>query len=292
MLGGLLAVLVRLSLPLAPQQLPTLPVVVTLAVITTFVGLRAGVATAVVGGVLSWYFFFNPYSWSLANQAWIPLLGFTVIATVIITTAQMYRSTARASHERDLRRLQAEADTAQLFAREMAHRLKNALTIVQSLAFQTIGTSSEEAAKFAGRLKALAEANELLNEHIDRPCATVTEVIQAALMPFGLRRRFDVTSVQAAIPSQQVVALALALHELTTNAVKYGALSGSTGRVTINVVEAGQHLHLTWKEHGGPVVQQPTGAGFGTRLLQRSGVNTELAFETDGLRCSMGLRRQ
>ena len=61
--------------------------------------------------------------------------------------------------------LRSEAETANLFAREMAHRLKNALTIVQSIAFQTLGVEAADGGKFAGRLKALADANELLTEH-------------------------------------------------------------------------------------------------------------------------------
>lgn len=289
--AGLAAALLRLSLPLRPQQLPTLTVVVTLAVVTTFVGVWAGIATALVGGILAWYLFFNPYSWSLANDAWIPLLGFAVIASVIVTTAQLYRSTARTSHEREVARLYAQADTAELFAREMAHRLKNALAIVQALAFQTIGTAGEDAAKFSARLKALADANDLLNEHVDTPSATVAEVIESALAPFGdLRGRVEVASVDALIPSQQVVSLALALHELTTNATKYGALSTVDGRVTINVEQTSHGLCMTWKEAGGPKVSEPQRTGFGTRLLRRSGMNTKLDFEADGLRCSMGLR--
>jgi two-component sensor histidine kinase len=264
-----------------------------LAIVTTFVGVRAGIATAVVGGVLSWYFVFNPRSWSLAHDAWIPLLGFVVVSTVIITTAKLYRSTARASHERELARLRAQAESAEFFAREMAHRLKNTLAIVQSLAFQTIGTNSEDATKFAGRLKALADANELLNEHVDTPSAALADVIEAALAPFGdLRQRFDVACVDASIPSQNVVSLALALHELTTNALKYGALSTTGGRVAINAEEVGERLRMTWKECRGPAVSEPRETGFGTRLLRRSGMNTELHFDADGVRCSMGLRKR
>jgi len=292
LLGGLLAVAVRYFLPLRPDQLPTLPVVVMLAIVTTFVGMWAGIATAVVGGLLSWYLFFNPFSWSLSDGTAIPLLGFAVIATVIITTAHLFRSTARHSHERELARVQAQADNAELFAREMAHRMKNALAIVQAIAFQTIGTANEDATKFAGRLKALADANDLLNEHVEMPSANLTDVIEAAVGPFhDVAQKFDLEIAEATIPAQQVVSLAMALHELATNAIKYGSLSGSEGRVAIKLRDEGDHLTMTWKERDGPSVKEPRTSGFGTRLLRRSGMNTRLFFEEDGLRCSMTIRK-
>jgi two-component sensor histidine kinase len=290
--AALAAVAIRYALPLSPTQLPVLTVVVVLAIVTTFIGTLAGITTAVVGGLLSWYFFFNPRSWDLYNQAWIPLLGFAVTATVIILVASRYRSSERLRYQGEVERLQTQAANAELFAREMAHRLKNALTIVQSIAFQTIGADNPDARKFAGRLTALANANELLSEHIQQPTALITEVIRAALSAFeGERTRFSVQSVDASISAQQVVSLTLAIHELATNATKYGALSVRTGSVAIAVADAGDRWCLTWKESGGPKVHQPEGEGFGTRLLRRSGMNTRLDFERDGVRCTIGIRK-
>ena len=75
LLAAALAVGIRYQLPLSPQQLPTLPLVVTLAIVTTFVGVKCGITTAIAGGILSWLVFFNPFSWSVADGSWIPLLG-------------------------------------------------------------------------------------------------------------------------------------------------------------------------------------------------------------------------
>lgn len=287
-----IAVATRAVLPLAPQQLPTITLVITLAVVTTFVGARAGVTTALIGGLLSWYLFFNPHSWSLANQAWIPFVGFTIIATVIIATASLYRTTERRLHSREMAELEQQAANAELFAREMAHRLKNALTIVQAIAFQTLGTGTEATTEFAGRLKVLADANELLSEHVSKPVAQVGDVIEAALSPFDGRRRIEIEAVPAEIPAQQVVSLALALHELATNAVKYGSLSQPRGRVLLTVDDADDRLALNWKELGGPAVSAPERSGFGTKLLRRSGMGTKLEFEPDGLSCSFGIRKR
>jgi two-component sensor histidine kinase len=268
--------------------MPTLPVVVTLAIVTAFVGIWCGITTALVGGILSWYLFFNPYSWSIAHGAFIPLISFAVIATVIVTTAHLYRSSERRRHDAELRRLQIQADNADLFAREMAHRLKNALAIVQSIAFQTIGSDSVEAGKFASRLKALAEANELLSEDVHSPTAEIGDVIHAALKPFSDEgHRFVIGQVEARIRSQQVISLALAIHELATNAVKYGALSVPRGTVRIDFELLTGRLIMTWIERGGPPVDTPGEQGFGMRLLRRSGMNAQVEFLPEGLGCSI-----
>jgi two-component sensor histidine kinase len=284
--------LVRWSLPLNPQQLPTITVVIATAVVTTLVGVRAGLITAVVGGVACWYLFFNDYSWSLAKDSAIPLLGFGVIASTILGTAALYRESERRSQTKELAAIEEEAAHSELFAREMAHRLKNTLAIVQSVAFQTFGNGSAEANLFASRLKALADANELLNENVDEPEAKVMRVVKAALQPFHLRpAALQIDCVDASIPSRQVLSLALALHELATNATKYGSLSVPTGRVLLRVEDADQMLEVSWKEEGGPPVVLPTGEGFGSRLLRRTSANAKLSFEPDGLRCSFGVRK-
>jgi two-component sensor histidine kinase len=289
---ALVAVAIRWSLPLGPQQVPTITVVVSLAVVTTVVGARAGIVTAVVGGLLSWYLFFNAYSWSLAQDAWIPLVGFAVIATVIVTTSHLYRRSERRLHAQDLEILEERTANAELFAREMAHRLKNALAIVQSVAFQTFGSDLPEAHKFAARLKALADANELLSEQVDEPTASAERVVWAALQPFGRASvTLDIGAADTTIPARQVVTLALALHELATNAVKYGALSTPGGHVLLRLEDAGEVLRFTWKERGGPPVIPPGKEGFGTRLLRRMASRTEIEFEPDGLRCSFALRK-
>jgi two-component sensor histidine kinase len=283
---------VRWSLPLDSQQLPTLTVVIATAVVTTFIGVRAGIVTAGVGGMASWYLFFNEYSWSLGNGAWIPLLGFAIITTSLVGTAALYRESERRSHAKEMAAIEEEAANAEFFAREMAHRLKNTLAIVQSVAFQTFGNGTAKANLFASRLKALADANELLNEKVEEPEANIIRVVKAALQPFHIQpTSLQIDCVDASIPSRQVLSLALALHELATNATKYGALAVPTGRVSLRLEDAGQMLEVTWKEQGGPPVVLPEKEGFGSRLLRRTGANAKLSFEPDGLRCSFGVRK-
>lgn len=289
---GALAVFIRYQLPLSPQQLPTITTVVALAIVTAAVGTLAGAATAVVGGALSWFFFFNSQRWYPSLSGWVQLLGFSIIALVIVTSASFFRSSEHQRHRREMDVLAQEAAHADLFAREMAHRLKNALAIVQSLAFQTFGHSSAAAEAFAGRLKTIAEANELLNEHISRPTADVREVVQNALKLFKPQRLTVSNECETCvIADQQVISLAMAVHELGTNAIKYGAWSNAEGQVAVRIAEEGDELRFSWRESGGPVPEVPSANGFGTRLLQRAGRDVVLRYEPTGLFYSVALAR-
>lgn len=291
--AGLIAVAVRMALPLDAMQLPTITVVIALAVVTTYVGVRAGVACAVTGGLFAWYRFFNPHSRSLASGAWVILLGFGVIAAVIVTTSHLYRTSEQRAHTRREAELAAQAETARLFAGELAHRLKNALTIVQAIALQTLDGDAPATLSFTSRLRALATANDLLSEHISDPVAQLDEVIAAALTPFDdVAGRFHTSVAAHTLTAQQVVSLSLALHELATNATKYGALSTPDGRIVISTEVEDGATRLIWQEQGGPPVMPPTATGFGTRLLRRAGMGAQIAYEPDGVRCVMEITRR
>ncbi|HEY5722954.1 MAG TPA: sensor histidine kinase [Allosphingosinicella sp.] len=292
LLAALVAVAIRYSLPISPMQLPMLTVVIALALVTTFVGVIAGATTAVVGGLLSWYIFFTPFAFDLTPEVAVPLFGFVVIAIVIVTATHLYRTSERRHHEAQLALLEEQAMAADLFARELSHRLKNALAIIQSIAAQTLESGRDDTKKFAGRLYALAGAHDLLSTDVEAPTADVRDVIGAGLEPFrSADGRIRVDCPETRILGQQAVTLALALHELGTNALKYGALSNDEGWVSLKVEEKGEELALAWKEHDGPPVGTPGGRGFGMRLLNRIGAGTELLFEPDGLRAHMLLRK-
>lgn len=287
-----LAVSIRLLLPLSPVQLPTITVVVAMAFITTFVGLLSGIVTSLAGGLLAWYFLLEPYSINLDAAELIPMTGFLVISASIITTAHLYRSSQRHRRDAELARLRESAGLADHYAREMAHRLKNALTIAQSIAFQTLDAESEETARFSGRLKALADANDLLSEHLYEPTAAVSDVISAALAPSpGAAERVRIESAHVRIAGRQVVTLALVLHELADNAGRYGALSGAKGWVALRVEERDSTVDVQWTEHDGPAPHASSPQeGFGLRLLRRLG-GTDLRFQPTGLQCRLSLRK-
>ena len=286
------AVALRYSIGLPDGVLTFFTVIIAVCLVTVKTGLAGGITTAVLGGVLNWYFVLTPrHSLKLDSASLWVLLGFFSTAIVILATSQLYRLSERKRQAALLSRAVQDAEQQRLFAREMAHRLKNAIAIVQAMAAQTFSRDDPELPKFNGRLRALADAHALLNEHVQQPSASVDELVVTAVRPFNDRpNRFTIAGPEATIPDQQVISLALALHELCTNAVKYGALSKSCGRVSIDWTLVDGKLRLEWKEHDGPAVAEPVTKGFGSRLLARAAMGAEVRYESDGLRCVISQR--
>jgi len=179
---------------------------------------------------------------------------------------------------------------------ELNHRVKNMLAIVQALAHQSFkNTSAESAAQtFSGRLSALAAAHNILTRS-SWEAADVQDIALGVLQHLNGADQQVLLSGEdgARVPPHLAVNIAMALHELATNALKYGALSVSTGRVELSwsvVRHSEPHLHIRWIEKGGPAVSEPQTEGFGSRMLKRilmsemSG-SVELAFNPAGLEC-------
>jgi two-component sensor histidine kinase len=152
---------------------------------------------------------------------------------------------------------------------ELNHRVKNTLATVQSLAMQTFrGGDPHAPAKFDTRLAALASAHDLLTQ-TNWSDVSLADVVARCGAPAD--NRLIGRGPQVALSPQAALALCMCLHELTTNSLKYGALSAPVGRidVTWTLAEAGKDLTFTWRERGGPRVAAPARQGFGTRLIDR-----------------------
>jgi PAS domain S-box-containing protein len=197
-------------------------------------------------------------------------------------------------------RKHAEEQQAMLVA-ELNHRVKNILALVQSVATQTVRSSPSLdgfTKAFSGRLKALAIAHDILTRTrwigID-----LEELLSAVLAPYRSAdgRRVMIDGPPILLPAGAVVSLSMAFHELTTNAVKYGALSAEGGRIDITwqLIAPGQTVELMWRERGGPRVERGNSSGFGTRLIGRvigydlDGAS-EFDFDPHGLRCTLRFR--
>lgn len=197
--------------------------------------------------------------------------------------------------------LQAELDHKRLLVHELNHRVKNTMAIVQSLSAQTLRADRPTAtarADFDSRLMALAGAHVLMTEAEWRS-VPLRELVVRTIQPFAQgsgAARFELNGPDVTLPPKTAVAFALAVHELCTNAAKYGALGVPAGRIRIDwmLAEAfsGPRLHLTWRERGGPPVTPPATRGFGARLLER-GLSSELkgdvrlSFPPEGLICAI-----
>ena len=186
----------------------------------------------------------------------------------------------------------------ELLLNESQHRIKNTLATVQAIAGQTLRhTPPAEREAFQARLQALGEAHDLLTSgNWDE--APLREVVAHALRPFagGQDRRLIVEGPLISLPARTSLMLTLCLHELATNAVKYGALSNGTGQVHIDwapVADGDQRkVRLSWRESGGPPVAAPTRKGFGSLLIETSFGGSDqpsVEFRPQGLRCFLDL---
>jgi two-component system CheB/CheR fusion protein len=187
---------------------------------------------------------------------------------------------------RDITERKRAQELTNLLQLEMKHRIKNTLATVLAIASQTMrSATSDERSAFSARIQSLGTTYDLLtSEQWDR--AALSEVVAAALQPFqeNLRQRFLIDGPHDVwLDSSKSLGVAMTLHELATNAIKYGALSNRSGRVSVEwkVSKAAKPHRLTlhWKERGGPPVVEPTRRGFGSRLIEQT-----LGKETSELR--------
>jgi PAS domain S-box-containing protein len=168
-------------------------------------------------------------------------------------------------------RKEAEEHQA-LLAREVDHRARNALALVQSIVRLTRADSIHSyTAAVDGRIGALSRAHTLLAQSRWQG-ADLTRLVDEELAPYrmGERERIMVSGPDTSLESRTAQTLALALHELSTNAAKYGALSVMSGRVELGWELEGNDLILRWRESGGPTVQAPASPGFGIRVISAS----------------------
>lgn len=197
-----------------------------------------------------------------------------------------------------LRRMLAEVEDLMErqdgFNRELQHRIKNSLAIVQALAAQGARAPDPPAffRDFGGRLAALAKANELLSLGNDSECR-LPELAEQAVGPFNGEDRIRLAGEPCEVPAEACVPLVMALHELCTNALKHGALSNADGSVALDwrveSSEDGRRVRFAWRETGGPAVTAPTRRGLGSRLLvpQKGIEAVETRFEAEGLCCDI-----
>lgn len=162
-----------------------------------------------------------------------------------------------------------------LLTRELEHRIKNTLAMVTAIINQTFrspGSIPEIKARLNGRVLALQQAHDLLTRNNWRS-TSIRSVIEHALLPHRSGEgRFRISGPDFDVAAKRAFSMTLALHELATNAVKYGSLSGDRGLVDLSwTVEQQAEVpmfRLNWRESGGPPVQTPINPGFGTKLIQ------------------------
>jgi PAS domain S-box-containing protein len=201
----------------------------------------------------------------------------------------------------DITERKASDRRQKLLIDELNHRVKNTLATVQSLASQTARSAPTPATftdRFEGRLIALSKAHDQLTAH-HWENADLRALLSGSLAPYtgAGPERIVMRGEDIVLRPRAVLTLAMAFHELTTNAAKYGALSAAGGRIEIRwqPVQGGDGrpmLRIDWIEQGGPPVVKPERRGFGSKLIEGSiaaehGGSAKLAFEATGLRCEI-----
>jgi two-component sensor histidine kinase len=223
------------------------------------------------------------------------LAGLTSQAAIALENSRLYRDAQSEIEERK------QAQTQQsLLIRELHHRVKNTLATVQAV----VGATARSALNiddfyqaFVGRIISLANTHSLLTEAVWQT-ASLREIMEKELRPYNDVRgqRISLNGPAVELPSDAAVPIGMAIHELTTNAAKYGALSVSRGKVSVSweaePAEEGTRLKLVWGESGGPEVSAPTRQGFGSRLLHRVlatqlNAKVDMDFRPEGLRVAL-----
>ena len=171
----------------------------------------------------------------------------------------------------DRKRAEEQRD---LLVKELDHRVRNILSTVQSIAAQTFrhgGVDPAVQRSFDARLITLSNINSMLTQK-SWDSAELHDVVWTVLRPHSApdRERFRVDGPGLRLGPKSTVAFSMAIHELCTNAIKYGALSAETGRVDVSWEAAEGRFRWQWRESGGPPVAQPERTGFGSRMIERA----------------------
>jgi len=201
----------------------------------------------------------------------------------------------------DITERKAAEQRQKLLMDELNHRVKNTLATVQSLAAQTARGAHTPAAfreRFEGRLIALSKAHDQLTMH-HWENADLRDLLAGSLAPYAGAGRVVLRGEDLVLRPRAVLTLAMAVHELTTNAAKYGALSIPAGSIEIQwqpvrTDDNQQILRIEWLEKGGPPVVEPEHRGFGSKLIEGSisaelSGEAKLSFAPEGLRCELAI---
>lgn len=266
-------------------------------VATLFGRWLAGLTCFLAGALVTWFLVLPNMAASSAlaeRDVLAALILYILVGTLMLGITEAYRQTARRLHRERYRKTVAEVRRQRLLAQELNHRVKNTLTTVQAIATQTFGRSGidqQARAAFDARLSALARAHDLLT-HAAWTAASLERLVGTAVAPFEDGGRFSIEGPPLSIHPGAAIAISLGIHELATNAIKYGALSAPGGSVGIDWIVDGDRLRLSWIERDGPPVEPAGSIGFGTRLLERGlaaeiGGTVLLEYLTTGARCTI-----
>jgi len=249
-------------------------------------GSRAGIFAIVGSGIFAWWAFMDPRFTFVAPLTFgrqLALVIFAISSLLIVVGADYCRRLAQSLRDAE--------ELRDLAVKELSHRLKNKVATIQSIiAFQLRGNEASRDS-ILQRLGALSSTDTLI-EAAQGQGAFLRDIVTVELAPYDVSR-VTMSGEQVFLAPKFALVFGLLIHELATNAAKYGALSVHSGQVSIQWTLVETNLAIEWRETGRPIVAAPSHAGFGTRLLSRAlgqfGGSAELNFDPSGLICTMNV---
>jgi two-component sensor histidine kinase len=248
-------------------------------------GAGAGIYAALLGGVVSWWAFLPPSAvlWPLSRGDEINLLSYFISSFVIAWATNHYR--------RLTQRLRDEENFRKLAVEELAHRLKNKLATIQAIVNFRLRDYPDVRDEIASALAALTATDDLITAAQGQG-ARLGDILATELAPYDMSR-VSMAGPDCRLSPKLALTMALLLHELATNAAKYGALSSPAGKLAIGWSLSGERLNVEWRESGGPPVDPPTHSGFGSRLflraLEQFSGKVDATFAPTGLVCKLSV---
>jgi two-component sensor histidine kinase len=278
---------VRWALGAAADPVPFVTYFPAIMLAALLAGWRWGAAAiALAAATVNGRFLGMAQRWSLDGASLATVALFVLSSLVLVAIAQTLRRT--------FAELEAANRHAEFLNRELRHRVRNTLSVVQALADRSLRNHPDDFRRvFSDRLSALARAHDVLASGASERC-DLGDVVERACAPFRDDGNIAAEGPACRIEGAACVPLALALHELCTNAVKHGALSSPAGKVALRWTADGEdRVAIEWIEAGGPPVYPPKRQGLGTILLtgQPELEGCALEFHPGGLRCRMRVAR-
>jgi two-component sensor histidine kinase len=241
-------------------------------------GAGAGIFATLISLAIVLWAFTTP----VAIQA-VNIVLFLLSAGATIVVAELYRGATRRLHDEEKKRA--------LLVRELEHRGKNTFAIVQSIVRQTLQDQKDVAETIVGRIRSVSATNDIITKS-EHQTAGLRAILERELNPYG-RARIALHGPDVQLHAELARSFALIVHELATNAAKYGALSRPDGQLSVEWTLLSGRLALHWSEKNGPVIDRPFEPGFGarlvTRLLKNHDGEVTPEFKPDGLRVQISL---
>lgn len=236
-------------------------------------GVAAGLFATFLSLAIVLWAFPTPAAMQSAN-----VVLFLLCSGATIAVAELYRGATRRLHDDEKKRA--------LLIRELEHRGKNTFAIVQSIVSQTLQDQKDVADTIIGRIKSVSATNDIITKS-EHHTAGLQTILERELDPYD-RARVSLRGPDVQLTAEMARSFALIVHELATNAAKYGALCNPGGQLSVEWAVGDAQLSLAWCEENGPAITRPFEPGFGarlvTRLLKNHGGEVTPEFRPEGLR--------